>query len=97
MGFVVLGAMSCSHESGGGISTNVPMVHAANPVKEAAKTMTAFHSDAELSRYLREVAAKQRHVMRSADETVKNDMKPRTTVGKTFNERRILDRERSGT
>ena len=64
LGFVVLGAMSCSHESGGGISTNVPTVHAANPVKEAAKTMTAFHSDAELSRYLREVAAKQRHVMR---------------------------------
>jgi hypothetical protein len=64
LGFMVLGAMSCSHESGGGMSTKVPMVHAANPVKEAAKTMTAFDSDAELSRYLHEVAAKQRHVMR---------------------------------
>jgi beta propeller domain-containing protein len=67
LGFMVLGAMSCSHESHGGISTKVPMVHAANPVKEAAKTMTAFHSDAELAKYLHEVAAKQRRVMRMYD------------------------------
>jgi uncharacterized secreted protein with C-terminal beta-propeller domain len=45
-------------------STKVPTVHGANSVKEAAKTMTAFYSDAELARYLREVAAKQRRVMR---------------------------------
>ena len=64
LGFMVVGTVSCSHESSGGISTKVPTVHAANPVKEAAKTMTAFHSDAELSRYLHEVAEKQRHVMR---------------------------------
>src|SRR6201988_5348817 len=63
LGFVVLSAMSCSHESGGGISTKVPTVHAANPVKGAARTMTAFHSDAELARYLHEVASRQRHVM----------------------------------
>ena len=63
LGLMVLGAVSCSQESGG-ISTRVPTVHAANPIKEAAKTMTAFHSDAELARYLREVAAKQRRVMR---------------------------------
>src|SRR5947209_3831393 len=63
LGLMVLGAVSCSQESGG-ISTRVPTVHSANPIKEAAKTMTAFHSDAELARYLREVAAKQRRVMR---------------------------------
>ena len=63
LGLMVLGAVSCSQESGV-ISTRVPTVHAANPIKEAAKTMTAFHSDAELARYLREVAAKQRRVMR---------------------------------
>jgi hypothetical protein len=64
LGFMVLGAVSCSHESRSGISTRVPTVHAANPVKEAAKTMTAFHSDAELARYLHEVAAKQRRSRR---------------------------------
>lgn len=63
LGFMVLGAVSCSHEPGN-ISTSVPTVHAANPIKDAAKTMTAFHSDVELARYLREVAAKQRRVMR---------------------------------
>ena len=63
LGLMVLGAVSCSHESGG-ISTRVPTVHAANPLKEAAKAMRAFHSDEELARYLREVAAKQRRVMR---------------------------------
>jgi len=67
LGFMVLGAVSCAHESGNGISTKVPTVHAAASVKEAAKTMTAFHSDAELSRYLHELAARQRLVMRMYD------------------------------
>jgi len=67
LGFMVLGAVSCAHESRDGISTKVPTVYAAAPVKETAKTMTAFHSDAELSRYLHELAAKQRRVMRMYD------------------------------
>lgn len=66
LGFVVWGAVSCARNFGGEISTQVPTVHAATPVKQAARTMTAFQSDAELAKYLRDVAAKQRHSTRWA-------------------------------
>ena len=60
LGFMVLVAVSCTGNRESGISTRVPTVHAATPVKEPPKTMTAFHSDAELARFLRELAEKQR-------------------------------------
>lgn len=59
-----VGIAGCSGNPGGEISTQIPTVHAATPVKEKPKTMTAFSSDAELKRYLHEIAEKQRRVMR---------------------------------
>jgi hypothetical protein len=67
LGLMVLIAVGCSQEPGGVLLTTVPTVHAAPPVKEKPKTMTAFASDAELKRYFHEIAEKQRHVMRMYD------------------------------
>ncbi len=75
LGFMVLGSVSCSSNPGNAISTQVPTVHAAAPAKETPKTMTAFRSDSELARYLRELAAKQQRLrqmyeMKAANSTL---------------------------
>ena len=67
LGLTILGVVGCYDEPGGGISTNVPTVHAPTPVKEKPKTMAAFSSDSELKRYLEEIAGKQPRAMRMQD------------------------------
>jgi len=63
LGFLILGVSCSTHPVE--FSTKVPSVHAAAPVKETPKTMTAFHTDAELAKYLKEIAAKQLRAMRN--------------------------------
>ena len=67
IGLGFLGIVGCSGGPGGGISTNVPTVHASTPLKEKPKTMAAFSSDAELRRYFHEIAKRQRPAKRSSD------------------------------
>ena len=64
LGFIVVSTTTCACGSGGEISTRLPTVHAALLDKKTPKTMTAFHSDAELKSFLREAGEKQRHRMR---------------------------------
>jgi len=80
LGITVLG-VGCSQEPDGGISTKVPTVHAAAPVKEKPKTMTAFASDAELKHYLREIAEKQRRVTRMHDAMTAGLQAPAPMIG----------------
>lgn len=81
LGLTILGVVGCSDEPGGGISTNVPTVHALTPVKEKPKTMAAFPSDAELKRYLHEIAGKQRRAMRMQDAYVASPPVPAAKAG----------------
>src|SRR4051794_35780648 len=64
LGFLVLGVSCSTHPVE--ISTQIPTVHAAAPAKETPRTMTAFHSDAELAKYLKEIAAKQLRAPRNS-------------------------------
>jgi len=52
---MVLGLVGCASDSALNVVPNTPSAPAVKP-----KTMRAFHSDAELTAYLRELAAKQR-------------------------------------
>ena len=56
---VLVGLAGCASESVLNVVPRTPIAPAVTP-----KTMQAFHSDGELTAYLRELAAKQRRVMR---------------------------------
>jgi beta propeller domain-containing protein len=56
---MVLGLVGCASEAALNVVPQTPSAPTVTP-----KTMRPFHSDTELSAYLREVAAKQRRVMR---------------------------------
>ncbi len=56
---VVLGLVGCASES-----ALIVVPHSPGAPTTTPKTMQAFHSDGELTAYLRELAAKQKRVMR---------------------------------